>query len=66
MLSKSPPGSITAALLDLVHHKMEQFCCNGVTGTTMPRKPVSECCSSIMTRSAIAQEVMEAQVLDMK
>jgi hypothetical protein len=31
-LARSPPGSISAALLVLVHQISEQFCCKGVTG----------------------------------
>ena len=31
-LSKSPPGSTSAAFIVLVHHTSEQFCSSGVTG----------------------------------
>ena len=31
-LSRSPPGSTSAALLVSVHQISEQFCCSGVTG----------------------------------
>ena len=49
-------------LLDVVHQRMEQFCRCG-DWTTVPRRPVSGCCSSLIIVGAIAQEALPAQAL---
>ena len=36
-MSRSPPGSTSAAFMVLVHQISEQFCCSGVTGRMATR-----------------------------